>query len=160
MNSSIKQWDLPDPFIIEHTAEGAEVDGYGHINNSVYVQWMDRCVWNHCDAVGMSFEFCRELGKGFAAIRHEIDYLKASYAGDQVLIANWVTFNDQKLRAERQFQIIKIEGWTTLLRAKSKYVCTDLNSGRPCRMPAQFKTNFAVLESVSEQLKKNQKQYL
>jgi acyl-CoA thioester hydrolase len=152
MSRNNQQWDLPDPFIIAHTAESAEVDGYGHINNSVYVQWMDRCVWQHCNAVGMSFEFCRELGKGFAAIRHEIDYLKASYAGDQVLIANWITFNDQKLRAERRFQIIKIEGWITLLRAKSKYVCTDLNSGRPCRMPAQFKTDFVVLESVSKQL--------
>jgi acyl-CoA thioester hydrolase len=137
--SDTKQWDLPDPFIIEHIAQASEVDGYGHINNSVYVQWMDRCVWQHCDAVGMSFEFCRELGKGFAAIRHEIDYLKASYAGDQVLIANWVTF-----------QIIKKDDWSTLLRAKSKYVCTDLNSGRPCRMPDQFKSGgFAVLDTVS-----------
>jgi len=145
-------WDLPDPFIIEHTARSSEVDGYGHINNSVYVQWMDKCVWQHCESVGMSFQFCRDLGKGFAAIRHEIDYLKASYADDKVLIANWVTFNDQKLRAERQFQIIRVEGWTTLLRAKSKYVCTDLNSGRPCRMPQQFKTGFDVLDSVSEHL--------
>jgi acyl-CoA thioester hydrolase len=110
MSNNSELWDLPDPFIIEHKAKPSEVDGYGHINNSVYVQWMDKCVWQHCKSVGMSFQYCRDLGKGFTAIRHEKDYLQASYADDQVLIANWVTFNDQKLRAERQFQIIRAEG--------------------------------------------------
>ena len=145
-------WDLPDPFIIEHTASADEVDGYQHINNSVYVQWMDRCVWAHCDAVGLSFAVCGALGKGFAAVRHEIDYLAASYEGDKVLIANWVTLNDKKLRAERHFQIIRIADSKTLLRAKSQYVCTDLTTGRPCRMPDEFKTGFGVLESVAAKL--------
>lgn len=152
MTSSQQLWDYPDPFIIEHTAQATEIDGYGHINNSVYVQWMDRCVWEHCDSVGMTFELCRGLGKGFAAIRHEIDYLAATYEGDEVQIANWVTLNDQKLRAERHFQIIRVDGWSTLLRSKSKYVCTDLKSGRPSRMPVEFKAGFSVLDSVAAHL--------
>ena len=47
-------WDYPDPHIIEHTASNDEADGYGHINNSVFVQWLDQCVWDHCDAVEMT----------------------------------------------------------------------------------------------------------
>lgn len=141
-------WDYPDPYIIKHVAESSEVDGYGHINNSVYVQWMDRCVWEHCDSVGMGFELCQSLGKGFAAIRHEIDYLVACYAGDPVQVANWVTLNDHRLRAERRFQIIRESDGVTLLRARSKYVCTNLATGRPVKMPDEFKAGFAVLESV------------
>ena len=145
-------WDYPDPYFIEHTSQPSEIDGYGHINNSVYVQWMDKCVWQHCEQVGLSFEVCQTIGKGFAAIRHEIDYLNACYANEKVLIANWVTLNDNKLRAERRFQIIRVDGWVTLLRARSKYVCTDLKSGRPCRVPQEFKSGFRVLESVAAAL--------
>ena len=142
-------WDYPEPYVIEHTASEDEADGYGHVNNSVYLRWLDQCVWAHCDAVDMSPGYCRQLNRGFAAIRHEIDYLTAAYPGDRVAVANWVTHNDGRLRAERRFQIIRIKDRRTLLRARSYYVCTDLTTGRPARMPDQFKTGFRVLPSVA-----------
>jgi acyl-CoA thioester hydrolase len=142
-------WDYPDPHIIEHTASGDEADGYGHINNSVYLKWLDQCVWDHCNAVDMTPEFCRELNRGFAAVRHEIDYIASAYPGDRVAIANWVTVNDRRLRAERRFQIIRLDDERTLLRARSFYVCTDLTTGRPTRMPEAFKTGFEVLPGVA-----------
>lgn len=145
-------WDYPEPHIIEHTATEDEADGYGHVNNSVYLKWLDQCVWAHCDAVNMSPAFCRQLNRGFAAIRHEIDYITAAYPGDQVAIANWVTLNDERLRAERQFQIIRIADERTLLRAQSYYVCTDLTTGRPVRMPEEFKTGFEVRPAVAQAL--------
>lgn len=145
-------WDYPDPFIIEHTASKDEADGYGHINNSVYVKWLDQCVWAHCDAVNMGPGFCRTLNRGFAAIRHEIDYLTSAYPGDRVAVANWVTRNDGRIRAERRFQIIRIEDERTLLRARSFYVCTDLTTGKPARMPEEFKTGFQLLPEVTSAL--------
>lgn len=145
-------WDYPDPHIIEHTATDDEADGYGHINNSVYLRWLDQCVWDHCNAVNMTPELCRELNRGFAAIRHEIDYMAAAYPGDRVAIANWVTANDRRLRAERRFQIIRLDDEQTLLRARSFYVCTDLTTGKPTRMPTEFKTGFKVLPAVARAL--------
>lgn len=145
-------WDYPDPFIIEHRATDGEADGYGHINNSVYLQWLDQCVWAHCDAVEMTPELCRKLNRGFAATRHEIDYIASAYPGDRVAIANWVTLIDGRLRAERRFQIIRIDDGRTLLRARSFYVCTDLKTGRPVRMPQEFKSGFGVLPSVARVL--------
>jgi acyl-CoA thioester hydrolase len=145
-------WDYPEPHVIEHTALAEEADGYGHINNSVYLQWLDQCVWDHCDAVAMGPGLCRELNRGFAATRHEIDYIRSAYPGDQVAIANWVTLNDNRLRAERRFQVIRVTDGQTLLRARSYYVCTDLTSGRPTRMPEAFKSGFQLLPAVAEAL--------
>ena len=142
-------WDYPEPHIIEHTASSDEADGYGHINNSVYLQWLDQCVWDHCDAVNMTADFCRKLNRGFAAIRHDIDYVNSAYPGDRVAIANWVTLNDGRLRAERRFQIIRVDDGKTLLRARSYYVCTDLKTGRPTRTPDELKKGFRVLPGVA-----------
>jgi len=138
-------WDYPEPHVIEHTARADEADGYGHINNSVYLAWLDQCIWNHCEAVGMPPEKCRELNRGFAAVRHEIDYLSSAYPGDEVAVANWVTLNDGRLRAERRFQVIRLHDQKTLLRARSYYICTNLTSGKPTRMPDIFKDCFAVM---------------
>jgi len=145
-------WDYPQPHCIEHRASDTEADGYGHINNSVYLQWLDQCVWSHCDAVSMSPAFCRGINRGFAATRHEIDYLRSAFPGDRLAIANWVTRNDGRLRAERRFQVIRLEDKLTLLRARSYYVCTDLSTGKPVRMPHEFKTGFAVLPCVARAL--------
>ena len=142
-------WDYPEPHIILLNAAYDEADGYGHINNSVYLQWLDRCVWDHCNAVKMDPGFCREINRGFAATRHEIDYLASAYPGDRIAVANWVTLNDGRLRAERRFQIIRLGDERTLLRARSYYVCTDLTTGRPVRMPQEFKTGFNVLPTVA-----------
>ena len=142
-------WDYPEPHLIEHVATADEADGYGHINNSVYLQWLDQCVWAHCEAVNMTPDLCRKLNRGFAATRHEIDYIAAAYPGDRVAVANWVTANDGRLRAERRFQIIRVDDERTLLRARSYYACTDLTTGRPARIPEEFKSGFRVLPSVA-----------
>ena len=154
MSVSTLSWDYPVPHIIEHTAVASEADGYGHINNSVYLGWLDECVWDHCKAIAMPPEKCRELNRGFAAVRHEIDYLSSAYPGDRVAVANWVTANDGRLRAERRFQIIRMDDDTTLLRARSDYICTNLTSGKPTRIPKEFMTSFAVLPEVSAALSK------
>jgi acyl-CoA thioester hydrolase len=149
LSSLTLDWDYPEPHTIEHTATVDEADGYGHINNSIYLSWLDQCVWDHCNEVNMPAELCRELNRGFAAVRHEIDYVASAYPGDRVAIANWLTLNDGRLRAERRFQVIRIDDNKTLLRARSDYICTNLTSGKPVRMPDIFKTCFVVAPSMS-----------
>ncbi|MEM9256784.1 MAG: thioesterase family protein [Pseudomonadota bacterium] len=148
----LQPWDYPEPHIIQHTATPAEADGYGHINNSAYLRWLDECVWDHCLAVDMPPERCRRLDRGFAVTRHEILYLRAAYPGDELAIGNWVTRNDGKLRAQRQFQIIRVHDSTTLLRATSDYICTTLSTGKPIRQPPEFRTVFSVQTTLSQQV--------
>lgn len=149
MSELVLDWDYPEPHIIEHIATTDEADGYGHINNSIYVSWLDKCVWDHCNTVNMPPELCRKLNRGFAAVRHEIDYVSSAYPGDRVAIANWLTLNDGRLRAERRFQVIRITDNKTLLRARSDYICTNLTNGKPVRMPDIFKTCFVVAPSLN-----------
>lgn len=149
-NNNMIPWDYPEPFVIEVTASEEDIDGYGHVNNAVYVSWLDRCAFEHCDEVGLTADQCRELNRGMAAIRHEIDYIAAAYEGDQILVGDWVTVNDGKLRAQRRFQIIRVKDNRTLLRCVSNYVCTNLTNGRPARMPESFISRFGVLDSVAD----------
>ncbi len=146
------EWDLPDPFTHEIEVVAEDIDSYGHTNNSVYLQWIDRIVWEHCKAVGASQDDHTRLRRGMAAWKTELHYAAATFEGDRLLGANWIVHSDGRLRAWRRYQIVRASDGVTVLRALCKYVCIDLDSGRPSRMPPEYKERYVVLPSVREAL--------
>ena len=151
-------WDLPAPFIHERVAVHAEIDGYGHVNNAVYVVWLDDCAWSHSIARGISPELCRSLNRGMAVWRTQINYLKAALEGDEIEVATWPVYNDLRLRIDRRFQIRRRSDGETLLRALIHYVCIDLQTGRAKRMPSQF-TQYTVAPEVTAALAQQTQPY-
>lgn len=135
--------DYPNPHATVFTVTDTDIDGYGHVNNAVYLHWLNDAVWQHSTSMGVSEKTCAELNRGMAVVHHDIDYLMSAYAGDKVVVFNWLTANDQKLRASRIFQLVRISDQKTLLRARTDYICTNLKTGRPTRMPEIFKTAYA-----------------
>lgn len=138
-------WDKAQPFVIKVCAEADDIDSYQHVNNSVYVRWLDECARSHSKAVGIDTEQASGLGYGMAVRDSHITYLKAAYLGESLLVGNWVSHCDGRLRATRQFQIVRQEDGVTLLRAELNYICIKLESGRPSKMPQAFRDCYTVL---------------
>ena len=145
-------WDLPEPFIIELTVEDIDIDDYGHTNNAVYLRWLDQVAWAHCDAVGAGPSVHQELRRGMAAQRTELHYVAPALAGDRLLVGDWIVQCNGRVRAQRRFQIVREADSTTLLRALGMYVCIDIDSGRPARMPPLYRERYVVLPSVEKAL--------
>ena len=131
-------WDLPAPHVIELTVQPADIDAYGHVNNAVYLTWLDRAAWSHSAALGLPVQRCAHLRRGMAAQRIEIDYLRAALAAEGLAVATWIVQSDGKLRVGRRFQVWRARDAHTLARAAVDYVCINLDSGRAARMPAEF----------------------
>ena len=142
-------WDLPSPFIHRRVAHHTEIDGYGHVNNAIYVAWLDDCAWAHSVSRGISPELCRSLNRGMAVWRTQINYLRSALEGDEIEVGTWPVRNDNRLRIERRFQVRRAGDGETLLRALIHYVCIDLQTGKAKRMPAEF-TKYTVAPEVAE----------
>lgn len=142
MTLPVDAWDFPNPFIIEVSAEEADIDSYNHVNNSVYVRWFDECAREHSKAVGVDTDAAKELGNGMAVRESNIQYLRSAYLGDKIQVANWIVKNDGRLRATRHFQLIRESDGATLVRANLDYVCIDIATGRPSRMPTLFQEKY------------------
>jgi acyl-CoA thioester hydrolase len=56
----IPAWDLPAAFIHTVSALASDVDAQGHVNNPVYLRWLDQTAWGHSAALGVSAEHCGE----------------------------------------------------------------------------------------------------
>jgi acyl-CoA thioester hydrolase len=122
----------------------ADIDAYDHVNNSVYLAWLDRAAWSHSSALGVTLEQCVAMRRGMAAHRTQIDYLRAAVLGDRVLVGTWITASDGKLRVERRFQVRRDANGESLARAHTEYVCISLDSGRAARMPELFSSAYTV----------------
>ena len=137
-------FDFPAPHVIELAVRPEDIDAYHHVNNAVYLNWLDRAAWSHSAALGVPLEHCLALRRGMAAQRVEIDYLRAALRGDVVQVATWIVSADGRLRAERRFQIKRAADRATLARARVDYVCINLDSGRAARMPELFARAYVV----------------
>jgi acyl-CoA thioester hydrolase len=137
-------FDHPAAHVIELQVQPADIDAYEHVNNAVYLAWLDRAAWSHSAALGVPLERCLALRRGMAAQRIEIDYLRAAVRGDRIHAATWIVGGDGRLRAERRFQIRRASDGATLARARIDYVCINLDSGRAARMPEMFARAYVV----------------
>ena len=131
-------WDYATPHVVTVEVVPSDIDAYNHVNNSVYLAWFDKAAWSHSTALGISIEECTRIRRGMAAHRAEIDYQKAAVLGDQVAVATWIVSTDNRLRVERRFQVRRASNAETLARARTDYVCINLDSGRASRMPESF----------------------
>jgi acyl-CoA thioester hydrolase len=138
----LTDWDYPSPFIIEREVQSAHIDGLGHTNNVVYLQWIEDIAWAHSVALGISLEDFRRLNRAMVARRHEINYLASSFLGDRIIVATWLTGNDKKLSIWRHYQMIGLTDGKTLLRASTHWVCVDFATGAPKRMPQEFVSGY------------------
>ncbi|SDR73826.1 acyl-CoA thioester hydrolase [Halopseudomonas sabulinigri] len=131
-------WDLHNPHTLDILVRAEDIDELGHANNTVYVRWLERCAWEHSMSLGLGLAQYRELDRAMAVLRHEIDYLAAAYEGDELVMATWIIHWDKKLRMTRHFQLCRKSDGVTLLRARTTFVCIELSTGRPKRMPEVF----------------------
>jgi len=131
------QWDHPAPFFIAIAVQAEDIDSFGHVNNTVYLRWLTECAWAHSAAVGLPEETCVQMRGGMAVRSIHVDLLSSAYLGDELLVGNWLT-NKDRLRATRVYQIVNPANGMTLLRGHVDFVCVNLDSGRPTRMPGEF----------------------
>ena len=142
--SAKARWDHPDPFVIEVFAESTDIDSYAHVNNAVYLRWLERCAWTHSAAVGLPESVCLAMNRGMAVHSIRLNYLAAAHAGDRIFVGNWISKSDNRLRVTRRFQMRDAPTGATLLRGEIDYVCLNLATGRPSRLPDAFQAGYAV----------------
>jgi acyl-CoA thioester hydrolase len=137
-------WDYPAPFIHEVSVESRHIDDFRHTNNTIYLNWMGEAAWAHSRALGIDFDTYRGLNRGMVVRRHEMEYLAPALEGQHVQIATWITSNDGRIRLTRDFQMRNAETGATLFRGMTEFVCINMETGKPTRMPREFVEAYAT----------------
>jgi acyl-CoA thioester hydrolase len=130
-------WDLPSPHVLPVLVAEAHIDLMRHVNNVVYLQWLEDVAWDHSVVLGMTPQDYTRLGHGMVVRRHELDYVLPAFLGDRLLLATWIVDMD-RLSLHRRYQFVRESDGTTVFRGGTHFVCVEIESGRVRRMPAEF----------------------
>jgi acyl-CoA thioester hydrolase len=132
----------PDVFSIRKRVEWRDIDALWHVNNAMYLAYIEDAGIQVCDAHGWPMQRMRDEGFGILARRHRIEYRQPAQMGDDLEISTW--FSDaQRSAALRHYAIRRISDGEILVQSRSLYVWIALKTGRPIRIPGHFLEDFA-----------------
>jgi acyl-CoA thioester hydrolase len=120
-----------------------EVDVLGHVNNAVYLNYLEQVAVEHAESLGFTHERLLELGGLFVVRRHEIDYLGAAAAGDELRVTTWVE-SFSGARALRTYEIVHAGSGRRLVAARTVWAWIDAKSFAPRPVPRAIIDAFAA----------------
>lgn len=83
-----------------------EIDGLGHVNNAAYLNYLEQAAIDHATFLGLDLQRSRDLGGVFVARRHEILFVKPSFAGDLLRVVTWVD-DPAGVRIHRHYRVYR-----------------------------------------------------
>ena len=125
-------------FTLTITATPADIDELGHVNNAVWVRWIQDVATAHWHAVSAPADVAAYL---WVVTRHEIDYLRALGPGGSVTARTWVGEAPKGARFDRHIEFVGADG-TLHVRARTTWAMLDRASGRPLRVTPEVAAPF------------------
>ena len=122
-----------------------DIDEFGHVNNVVYLRWVQDASAAHWDFAATEQQKARF---GWVVVRHELDYLAPALPGDEVIAVTGVRPAEGNL-CERHVEIVRASDGKTLARARSLWCPVDMKRKRPCRVTPDIYERFE--EKVTEE---------
>ena len=114
----------------------SDIDHMGHVNNSVYLKWVQDAVVDYWQSVAPPDAVAQHL---WVALKHEITYLKPTFLAD-IVVAEVVAEKVEGARAF--FRTIVRRGEDVLSEIQSSWCCLDAVSLRPARLARDVVTRF------------------
>lgn len=124
-------------FDLNITVKAEHIDVLGHVNNVVYVAWMQDVATAHIEALGVGIEQYLELKHAMVAIEHQMQYRKAAMLDDDVILRTWF-YDINALYSFRQYAFFRASDKSVLFTGNTKWACIEIATGRPKRMSPTF----------------------
>jgi acyl-CoA thioester hydrolase len=124
------------------TAAPEHIDELGHVNNAVWVQWMEQVAVAHWRSVA---DPEHQDDYFWVVVRHEIDYLRAAHEGDLVIARTWVGEAPKGARFDRFVEFTGADG-KPCVRARTQWAIIDKGLRRPIRVPPEVIAPFITAE--------------
>jgi acyl-CoA thioester hydrolase len=125
-------------FTLSITAQDAEIDELGHVNNAVWVGWIQDIATAHWDAVAPAEHRAAYV---WVVTRHAIDYRGNVVAGETVTGETWVPEPPKGARFDRHVRFTGADG-KVKVEAVTTWALLDRASGRLLRVRADIAAPF------------------
>ncbi|QQS41599.1 MAG: acyl-CoA thioesterase [Acidobacteriota bacterium] len=116
------------------TVKASDLDVQGHVNNVTYLQWVQDVAVAHW--LEVSSEEIRDRFT-WVVIRHEIDYKREAYEGDDIEARTWVG-KRTKVTWDRHTEIRR--GEDLIVKARTVWCLLDRERMRPAKISEEIES--------------------
>ncbi len=115
------------------------IDGNGHVNNVVYVQWMQDIAVEHYASIGG----IKAQGPDATWVirEHKIEYFLPAFEGEEIEVRTWVE-NIRRVRSLRKYEFVRKSDNKVLVEGETDWVFVDVKTGRPQPVPPEVIETF------------------
>jgi acyl-CoA thioester hydrolase len=117
-----------------------DIDEQNHVNNTVYLRWIQDVATAHWRAVASPRA---QDSIGWVVLRHEIDYKGPATLGDEMVLRTWVG-KATRLTFERFTEIRRNRDGRLLSEARTLWCPIDAQTGRPVRVSEEVRSRFST----------------
>ncbi len=118
-------------FTLTITPAAADIDELGHVNNAVWVRWMEGVATAHWGAVATPAHIAAYV---WVVVRHEIDYTGNVTLGETVTARTWISEPPKGARFNRNMEFTGPDG-KVKVKSITTWALMDRASGRIARVP-------------------------
>jgi acyl-CoA thioester hydrolase len=129
------------PFEMTVSVLPEAIDEQNHVNNTVYVRWVQEVATAHWRAVASAHA---QENIAWVVLRHEIDYKAPACLGDEVVLRTWVG-KATRLTFERFTEIRRRADDQLLSTVRTLWCPISAQTSRPIRVPADVRAQFSIM---------------
>ena len=126
------------------TVTAPDIDGFGHVNNVVWVRWVNEVSYWHSCAVGLDPEACNALDAVWVVRSHAIEYLRPAFEGQSLECFTWP---EQVQGATSLRRTVFLHEGRELVRAETTWALLSVSTGRPRRVPVEMMRAYGFTRS-------------
>jgi acyl-CoA thioester hydrolase len=114
------------------------IDVLGHVNNAVWVQWMEAIATAHWEATARAEDIAAYV---WVVTRHEIDYRGNISEGESVVAQTFIPEGPRAARFDRRVDFIR--AGKVIVSARTTWAMIDIATLRPMRITPDIAAPFA-----------------
>jgi acyl-CoA thioester hydrolase len=126
------------PFTRIFIAQPDDIDELGHVNNAVWVRWIQDMATSHWQAVAAPEHIAAYF---WVVTRHEIDYRGNVGPGQSVTANTWIESEPKGAQFDRRVDFVDAAG-KVIVRANTTWAMIDKATGRLVRVRPEVSAPF------------------
>jgi acyl-CoA thioester hydrolase len=130
----------PEAFEIERRVEPGDIDELGHVNNIVYLRWVQEAAIAHWRALATPEQ---QAALVWVVVRHEIDYRFPAMPDEELRVRTWVGIAVRR-SFERHTEILRAADGRSLARARTLWCPLDPVTFKVTDVGADVRERFSV----------------
>lgn len=133
---------------VQLRVRGYHLDGYGHVNNARYLEFMEEGRWDFFDQHPEMINELHQAGRAFVVVNLNIDYLAAARHGDDLEIMTGII--DVGERSGRcHHRIVRKDG-TLVAQADLTFVLLDVRANKAAAIEGEVRETLHALTLPKE----------